>query len=112
MSFIEEQKIDGVKYSKWRPEYNKNTKVLEENNIKTNSQYRKFMTENADSIIRMNGVIDRQFCSSVDNYNNVPMSKTPYIYSTSEMHAYNESDLKNEYIDKFTEKANMRASTF
>ena len=70
------------------------------------------MTENADSIIRMNGVIDRSFCSSVDNYNNVPISKTPYIYSTSEMHAYNESDLKNDYIDKFTEKANMRASTF
>ena len=112
MSFIEEQTIGGIKYSKWRPDYNKNIKVLEENNIKTNSQYRKFMTENADSIIRMNGVIDRQFCSSVESYNNVPMSKTPYIYSTYEMHAYNDSDLKNDFMYKFTEKANMRASTF
>ena len=40
------------------------------------------------------------------------MSKTPYVYSTNEEHAYNDSDLKNNYINKFTEKANMRASTF
>ena len=112
MSFIEEQTIDGIKYSKWRPEYNKNVQVLEENNIKTNTQYRKFMIENADSIIKMNGVIDRSFCSSVENYSNVPMSKTPHVYSTNEEHAYNDSDLKNDYINKFTEKANMRASTF
>lgn len=112
MSFIEEQTIDGIKYSKWRPDYNKNKQVLEENNIKTNTQYRKFMVENADSIIRMNGVIDRVQCSSVDSYHNLPMSKTPHVYSTSETHAYDDSDLKNDYIDKFTEKANMRASTF
>ena len=68
MSFIEEHTIDGIKYSKWRPEYNKNMQVLEENNIKTNTQYRKFMIENADSIIKMNGVIDRSFCSSVEYY--------------------------------------------
>ena len=61
------------------------------------------MIENADSIIRINGK-DRALCSSVDNYNNVPVSKTPHIYSTSETHAYDDSDLKNDYINKFTEK--------
>ena len=34
MSFIKEQTIDDIKYSKWRPDYSKNVKVLEENNIK------------------------------------------------------------------------------
>ena len=51
------------------------------------------MIENADSIIRINGNMDRALCSSVDNYNNVPVSKTPHIYSTSETHGY-DSDLK------------------
>lgn len=112
MSFIKEQTIDDIKYSKWRPDYSKNVKVLEENNIKTNTQYRKFMIENAVSIIRMNGNIDRTQCSSVDNYSNVPTSETPYVYSTNEIHAYDDSDLKNDYINRFTEKANMRAKTF
>ena len=40
------------------------------------------------------------------------MSKTPHVYSTNEDHADNDSDLKNDYINKFMEKANMRASTF
>ena len=112
MSFIEEQTIDGTKYSKWRPEYNKNKKILEENNIKTNSEYRKFMTNNADSIIRLNGNIDRSFCSSVQYINNVPEYKTPYVYSTNEEHAYNDSDLKNNYMNKFIQTATARATTF
>jgi hypothetical protein len=70
------------------------------------------MIENADSIIRINGNMDRTLCSSVENYNNIPLSKTPYIYSNSETHAYDDSDLKNDYINKFTEKANLRASVF
>ena len=112
MSFIEEQTIDGVKYSKWRPDYKENRKFLDDNNITSNSRYRKFMIENADSIIRINGNMDRALCSSVDNYSNIPVSKTPHIYSTSETHAYDDSDLKNDYINKFTEKANIRASVF
>ena len=61
MSFIEEQTIDGVKYSKWRPDYKENQKFLDDNNITSNSRYRKFMIENADSIIRINGNMDRSF---------------------------------------------------
>ena len=58
--------------------YNKNKKILEENNIKTNSEYRKFMTNNADSIIRLNGNIDK-FCSSVQYINNILHLKHMYI---------------------------------
>lgn len=113
MTFIEEQIIDNIKYSKWRPDYSTNDKILKENNIKTNAEYRKFMINNATSIIQMNGVIDRSYCSSVDTYNNVPTSKTPYIYTTNDKtYAYSNSDLKNDYMDKYEEKCHLRASSF
>ena len=52
-------------------------------------------------------------CSSVENYNNVPMYQKHLMFILQmKQHAYNDSDLKNDYINKFTEKANMRASTF
>ena len=43
---------DGRNFARWQPGAVINKEIRKENNIKTNSQYRQFLTENADSIIK------------------------------------------------------------
>ena len=45
---------DGRNFATWQPGAVINKQIRKENNINTNSQYRQFLTENADSIIKAN----------------------------------------------------------
>ena len=65
MSIIEEQVIEGVIYSKWRPEYKKNDELLQRHNLKTNAAYRQFMIQNADTIINVNRGIEKIYAVKI-----------------------------------------------
>ena len=47
MSFTLVDEIDDTRYYKWRPECKENNLILSTNGIKTNSDYRKFLTDKA-----------------------------------------------------------------
>lgn len=53
--YDKEYKINGVVYpNSWQPESGRNDELLEANQIKNNSDYRKLITNNADNIMKIN----------------------------------------------------------
>ena len=84
-----------------------NDKVLKENNnIKTNSDYRKYLQVNADAIIQNNQYISCIECGTTSNYKSEPSTsiQSPYIFSSilsrDQPYGYETSNLKNIYLSK------------
>lgn len=98
---------DGRNYASWQPGAVVNKKIREQANIKTNWQYRKYLTDNADAIIKYN---QTEACNQTSmcnaNYvNNGNQPNTPYLYSsctsTAKPYGYQNSDLKNLYLNEY-----------
>ena len=97
---------DGRNYAGYIPEAVINNEIIKKNDIKTNAQYRQFLTNNANDIIYKNQIEACDQCGynikqvqGGINYNN-----TPYLYTSpfdkSEPYGYQESDLKNVYLSR------------
>ncbi len=99
---------DGRNYASWQPGAVLNKKIKNQAGIKSNWQYRKYLTDNADNIIRYNQNIacgESQSCPmNTLNVNNSNTNTTPYLYSScnnkEQPYGYNNTDLKNIYIKK------------
>lgn len=98
---------DGRNYASWQPGAVVNKKIREQANIKTNWQYRKYLTDNADAIIKYN---QTEACNQTSmcpaNYvHNGNQPNTPYLYSsctsTAKPYGYQNSDLKNLYLNEY-----------
>ncbi len=97
--------MDGRNFTKWQPGATINQQIRNENNIKTNWQYRQFLVNNADSIIKANSLdaCDNScYCPSVSMDSG--SSNTPFLYSScldqSQPFGYENSDLKNLYLSR------------
>jgi len=84
-----------------------NDSVFQNNkNIKNNSDYRKYLQVNADTIIKNNQYISCIECGTTSNNTSEPLvsNKTPYIFnsilSRDQPYGYETSDLKNIYLSK------------
>jgi len=84
-----------------------NDSVFQNNkNIKNNSDYRKYLQVNADTIIKNNQYISCIECGTTSNNTSQPLvsNKTPYIFnsilSRDQPYGYETSDLKNIYLSK------------
>jgi hypothetical protein len=84
-----------------------NDSVLQNNkNIKNNSDYRKYLQVNADTIIKNNQYVSIAECGINTNYNSESLvsNQTPYIFnsilSRDQPYGYETSDLKNIYLSK------------
>jgi hypothetical protein len=84
-----------------------NDSVFQNNkNIKNNSDYRKYLQVNADTIIKNNQYISCIECGTTSNTTSEPLvsNKTPYIFnsilSRDQPYGYETSDLKNIYLSK------------
>jgi hypothetical protein len=84
-----------------------NDSVFQNNkNIKNNSDYRKYLQVNADTIIKNNQYVSIIECGINRNYNSEPLvsNQTPYIFnsilSRDQPYGYEASDLKNIYLSK------------
>ena len=103
---------DGRNFSSWQPGSVISEEIRTNAGIKTNWQYRKYMTENADQIIKMNQMSACDQTSSVYamNDNRIP-SATPFIfkssYDNSKPAGYETSDMKNIYISQFQLQSRM-----
>jgi hypothetical protein len=104
---------DGRNYATWQPGAVINEKIRQEAGIKSNWQYRKFLTENADSIIKGNQVeACDQCCSCPARYgNDQAASNTPYLYKScvdsSQPYGYENSDLKKLYLSEYQLQCRM-----
>tara|TARA_B110001450_G_scaffold252865_2_gene275333 strand:+ start:255 stop:701 length:447 start_codon:yes stop_codon:yes gene_type:complete len=101
---------DGRNYSSWLPGGQLNEEIKKTYNITSNNDYRKYLTKNADSIIKYNQLLAcDECCSNVNNINNYDANNnnnnTPFLYNscfdTTKPQGYENSDLKEIYLSKF-----------
>ena len=96
---------DGRNFSNWETSANISNNIKTNNNIKSNWEYRNYLINNADSIIKQNQVEACGECCSNNMFNNNNADNyTPYIYNNcsdkAKPHGYETSDLKDVYISK------------
>jgi len=102
----------------WQPESTENANLIESNNIKSNWEYRRYLTSNSKDILEYNF---REACNDVGyfkrpidlpsvNSNTVSDYKTPFIFRSvldnTKPQGFQESDLKNLYLTR--EQLNAR----
>ena len=81
---------DGRNYSDWQPNAVVNNQIIKEAGIKSNWQYRKYLTENADSVIKLNQVeACNQCCTCPAVYgNHRQIPNTPFLYKSCNVIVY------------------------
>lgn len=95
--------MDGRNFSKWQPGAVINENIRKENGITTNWNYRQYLINNADDIIKSNQLeaCDNScYCPSLQTGGST--SNTPFLYKScvdkSQPFGYENSDLKNIYL--------------
>ena len=98
---------DGWNFATWQPGAIVNEEIKVRENIKTNWQYRQYLTNNADSIIKYNQLAAcDQCCSCPAKYGDgKEVSNSPFLYKSctesTQPYGYENSDLKNLYLDEY-----------
>ena len=104
---------DGRNFANWQLGAVINEKIRENAGITSNWQYRKFLVENADKIIKNNQVAACDECCSIPAMNQMGQHQqnTPYLYQScsdnSQPFGYENSDLKNLYISGYQLQSRM-----
>lgn len=104
---------DGRNYTTWQPGAAINEAIRKEQNIKTNWQYRKYLVENADTIIKNNQLAACDQCCACPAYDKIIQKTTnsPFLYKSCldnrQPYGYENSDLKKEYLSKYQLQARM-----
>jgi hypothetical protein len=104
---------DGRNFANWQPGAVINEKIRENAGITSNWQYRKFLVENAETIIKNNQVAACDECCSIPAMNQVSGNKnnSPYLYQScsdnSQPFGYEHSDLKNLYVSNYQLQSRM-----
>ena len=96
---------DGRNYADWQPNAVINNEIIKKENIKSNWQYREYLTKNADSIIRFNQLEScNQCCTCPELSNQKAISNSPFLYKTctdsTQPYGYENSNLKNLYLTR------------
>ena len=104
--------------SSWQPEATTNNKIQMQTGPLSNWQYRQYMQQNANNIMKYNSM--EAIASSGNNpysvSNKVPSSNVPYMFnsthdSSKPNYGFNNSDLKQEFITKQQYNSRMIAPT-
>jgi hypothetical protein len=111
---------DGRNYANWQPGGALNEDIRKDNKIHSNWAYRKFLTVNADNIIRQNqAAACDDCCSCPANYGDQksqPTNNTPFLYKSctdnSQPFGYENSDLKNLYLSDVQLQSRMVTPVF
>jgi hypothetical protein len=94
----------------WQPEAVANKQLIQENNITSNWQYRRYLTQNANSIMRTNFRESANDVGYIKLENKQESSTGPFSFKSflddSKPNGYNDSDLKNLYLSR--EQLNSR----
>jgi hypothetical protein len=110
---------NGRNYSNYEPGSSLDNKLKETANITNNSEYRKYLQTNADSIIKNNQLSACYECCTTPFFSNNSdgMATTkPYIFdsilSDNQPYGYETSDLKNEFISTQMLQAQLHTPRF
>jgi hypothetical protein len=94
----------------YQPEAVLNTKLIQENNIKSNWEYRKYLTNNSQEIINQNTQDAFNDVGYYKRFADLSDAKQPIVYSSFNDNASqmdrSDSDLKNMYLSR--EQLNSR----
>jgi len=109
---------DGRNYASWQPGAVINEQIREKNNIKSNWQYREYLTRNADEVMSANFKLACDNCGSCPPMYGGPQNpstqaNSPYVFSSaldnSQPFGYQHSDLKNLYLSRYELQSRMVA---
>ena len=110
---------DGRNYSNWQPGAVINEFIRKEAKIKSNWEYRQYLSKNADAFITYNQMAACDNCSATaTQYSaNPPISNnTPYLYKScldnTQKFGYENSDLKNLYLSDVSLQSRMVTPVF
>jgi len=104
---------DGRNFASWQPGAKLNQQLRNENNIKSNWQYRKYLQNNADFIIKYNQMEACNECSNCPVTYGKPLDEPnkPYLYKSSvqstQPFGYENSDLKSLYLSEYQLQCRM-----
>jgi len=104
---------DGRNFASWQPGAVINEKIRQETGIKSNWQYRKYLMENADQIIKYNqlGACEQSSGGVVNYGGEEKLNGSPFLYiensqtqagqtQAGQPFGYENSDLKNSYLTR------------
>jgi hypothetical protein len=107
---------DGRNYSSWQPESVINDNIQKQENIKSNWEYRKYLQNNAQNIMKFNYMesVNASGNNPKTYVNNKSSPNTPFIFQSTydtrtPVYGYNNSDLKNNYLTREQLNARMIA---
>jgi len=97
----------GNLYTSWQPEAIVNNKIREKENIKTNWEYRQYLTNNALQVMKYN-TLEGCYELGLNPYshtNNAKSNNVPFQFQSTHdtnvpTFGYNNSDLKNQYLSR------------
>ena len=100
---------DGRNYATYQPGSKISADIRHQAGITSNWQYRKYMIENADAIIKTNQLEACDQCCSCPARLNVGPNKeeknSPFLYKScvesTQPYGYENSDMKNMYVSKY-----------
>ena len=109
-------------YFSQQPEAAINTKIQQQEGIRSNWEYRKYLQNNAQNIMKINymesvnasGNNPKAYNSSPGQAVSSSSTNTPFVFLSTHdkrtpKYGYNESDLKNDYITKYQLNTRMIA---
>ena len=96
---------DGRNYASWEPGAVINNNLKAQANIKTNAEYRQYLINNADDIIKLNQMEACNNCGCCPYYDTTKQSSNqPYLYnsclSRDQPYGYENSNLKRLYLSR------------
>jgi hypothetical protein len=107
---------DSRMFTAYDPHYENNDKYMEKNNIETNYDYRQYLIQNADKIIKEN---QQTMCDQVGvcRFSSEPyVQRNPegkYLYKghsdKNQPYGYESSDMKDTYVQKSARQSRMAA---
>ena len=94
---------DGRTFSSWVPGSSINDQLKATHNIKSNWDYRQFLTHNSTNIIE--GNLQQAFYQTGHiNVQSQPVTNSPFLYASvadkNQPYGYEDSDLKNIYMSR------------
>jgi hypothetical protein len=108
---------DGRNFSGWQPGNAVNESIRRSENIKTNWDYRRYLTLNADQVMNINRIdavnVSGHGSFDVNGYEQDNHRNVPFMYSTvmdtREPFGYIQSDLKDTYLSREALQSRMVA---
>ena len=105
---------DGRNFATWNPACDLNDKLMEQQHIQTNYQYRQYLINNADAVIKSNQVSACDQCCTCQFGNKQSKSQSgKYLYQScsdaTKPFGYETSDLKNMYVSRMALQSRLSA---